>query len=61
VTRNFLDLSDMLVVSRRLGHSSLSLTADTYTQVLNEVQLEAAELIARSDRRYALQRRAVEV
>lgn len=37
---------DMVVVSRRLGHSSLSLTADTYTHVLPEVQREAAELIA---------------
>jgi integrase len=37
---------DMLVVSRRLGHSSLSLTADTYTRVLPEVQRQAAELVA---------------
>jgi integrase len=36
----------MLVVSLRLGHSSLVLTADTYTQVLPEVQRQAAELVA---------------
>jgi integrase len=37
---------DMLVVSRHLGHSSLSLTADTYTRVLPEVSRQAAELVA---------------
>jgi integrase len=37
---------DMLVVSRHLGHSSLALTADTYTRVLPEVSREAAELVA---------------
>jgi integrase len=37
---------DMLVVSRHLGHSSLALTADTYTRVLPEVARQAAELVA---------------
>jgi integrase len=37
---------DMLVVSRHLGHSSLALTADTYTRVLPEVSKQAAELVA---------------
>ncbi len=37
---------DLLVVSRRPGHSSLALTADTYTRVLPETQREAAELVA---------------
>ena len=37
---------DMLVVSRHLGHSSLALTADTYTRVLPEVSRQAAELAA---------------
>jgi integrase len=37
---------DMLVVSRHLGHSSLALTADTYTRVLPEVSRQAAELVA---------------
>jgi hypothetical protein len=37
---------DVLVVSRRLVHSSVSLTTDTYTQVLPEVQRQAAELVA---------------
>ncbi len=37
---------DLLVVSRRLGHSSLALTADTYTRVLPEVSRQAAELVA---------------
>lgn len=37
---------DATVVSKRLGHSSISLTLDTYTQVLPEVAQEAADLIA---------------
>ena len=37
---------DLLVVSRHLGHSSLALTADTYTRVLPEVSRQAAELVA---------------
>ena len=37
---------DLLVVSRHLGHSSLSLTADTYTRVLPEVSRQAVELVA---------------
>jgi hypothetical protein len=37
----------MKVVQERLGHSSMALTADTYTPVLPSVAAEAAELIAR--------------
>lgn len=42
---------DMLVVSRHLGHSSLALTADTYTRVLPDVSRQAAELVAAMVRR----------
>jgi integrase len=38
---------DITVVSRRLGHSRSSFTADTYVQVLPEVEQEAADLIAK--------------
>ena len=37
---------DMTVVQRRLGHSTLALTSDTYTRVLPKVAREAAELVA---------------
>jgi integrase len=37
---------DITIVSKRLGHSRSSFTADTYTRVLPEVDQEAAELIA---------------
>ncbi len=37
----------MKVVQERLGHSSMVLTADTYTHVLPEVHAEAADLVAR--------------
>jgi integrase len=37
---------DVTIVSKRLGHSRSSFTADTYTRVLPQVDLEAAELIA---------------
>lgn len=36
----------MKVVQERLGHSSMALTADTYTHVLPTVAAEAAELVA---------------
>ncbi|GAC1324670.1 MAG: hypothetical protein NVSMB13_06480 [Mycobacteriales bacterium] len=36
----------LTVVSRQLGHSSIALTADTYTQVLPQVSRDAAELVA---------------
>ncbi|HEX2809456.1 MAG TPA: tyrosine-type recombinase/integrase, partial [Kineosporiaceae bacterium] len=36
----------MKVVSESLGHSSLSITADTYTSVLPEVAKAAAEAVA---------------
>jgi integrase len=39
--------TDMKVVQEMLGHSSLSLTSDTYTSVLPEVAHEAAEAAAR--------------
>ena len=35
------------VVQERLGHSSITLTADTYTHVLPEVSRAAADLVAR--------------
>ncbi|MEV0900370.1 hypothetical protein [Actinoplanes sp. NPDC049802] len=37
----------MKVVQEMLGHSTLNLTADTYTSVLPEVAREAAEAAAR--------------
>jgi integrase len=37
---------DVTVVSKRLGHSRSSFTADTYTRVLPQVDQQAAELIA---------------
>jgi integrase len=37
---------EMVVVSRQLGHSSLSITADTYTHVLPAVATDAAERVA---------------
>jgi integrase len=37
---------EMVVVSRQLGHSSLSITADTYTHVLPVVAADAAERVA---------------
>ena len=36
----------MKVVSEQLGHSSLAITADTYTNVLPEVGQAAAEAVA---------------
>lgn len=45
---------DMLVVSRHLGHSSLALTADTYTGVLPELSKQATELVAAMVRQAAL-------
>ena len=36
----------MTVLSKRLGHSRSSFTADTYARVLPEVDQGAAELIA---------------
>ena len=36
----------MKVVSEQLGHSSLAITADTYTSVLPAVATEAAEAVA---------------
>lgn len=36
----------MKVVQDRLGHSSMALTADTYTHVLPEVAQQTAELVA---------------
>ena len=35
------------VVSQRLGHSSIKVTADVYTHVIDSVDREAAELVAR--------------
>lgn len=37
----------MKVVQERLGHSTMALTADTYTHVMPKVRADAAELIAR--------------
>ncbi|MEU0156986.1 hypothetical protein [Micromonospora fulviviridis] len=37
----------MKVVQEMLGHSSYALTADTYTAVLPELAMEAAEATAR--------------
>ena len=37
----------MKVIQERLGHSSIALTADTYTHVLPDVASEAAAIIAR--------------
>ena len=34
-----------IIVSKRLGHSKVSVTLDTYGHVMNELQHEAAELI----------------
>ena len=42
---------DVTIVSKRLGHSRSSFTADAYTRVLPEVDREAAELIAAMVRR----------
>lgn len=42
---------DVVVVSRRLGHSSTSLTRDTYQHVMPEQAREAAELVASLYRR----------
>ncbi|GIF09499.1 site-specific integrase [Actinoplanes siamensis] len=39
--------TDMKVVQEMLGHSSLSLTSDTYTSVLPEVARRAVEAAAR--------------
>ena len=39
--------ANLKVVSEMLGHSSISITADTYTSVLPEVAREAAEAAAR--------------
>jgi len=36
----------MALVSQRLGHSSIAITADTYTQILPQVARDAAELVA---------------
>ena len=36
----------LLMMSRRLGHSSLSITADTYSHVLPAADQEAADQIA---------------
>ena len=35
----------IIIVSRRLGHARVSITLDTYTHLLPEVQSEAASLI----------------
>jgi integrase len=35
----------IIVVSRRLGHSRVSITVDTYSHLLPEIQSEAAEVI----------------
>ena len=49
---------DMKVVSETLGHSTVGLTADTYTSVYTEVASAAAEatanLIPRSPRRHVI-------
>jgi integrase len=37
---------DITVVSKRLGHSRSSFTADTYTRVLPQVDQNAADLVA---------------
>ncbi len=37
---------DLTVVSRRLGHSTIALTADTYTRVLASVSRDAADRVA---------------
>jgi hypothetical protein len=39
--------TDLKTVQAMLGHSSIVLTADTYTSVLHELQITAAEAIAR--------------
>ena len=39
--------TEMKVVQEMLGHSSISLTSDTYTSVLPELAREAAEAAAR--------------
>jgi integrase-like protein len=39
--------AEMKVVQEMLGHSSITLTSDTYTSVLPEVAREAAEAAAR--------------
>jgi integrase len=36
----------LLVMSRRLGHSSLAITADTYSHILPQVDQEAADRTA---------------
>ena len=35
----------VIIVSKRLGHSKVSVTLDTYGHLINELQDEAAELI----------------
>jgi integrase len=35
----------IIVVSRRLGHSRASITLDTYSHLIPEIQSEAAEII----------------
>ncbi len=49
--------ADMKVVQEMLGHSSITITSDTYTSVLPEVPKKAAEdaarLVPRQDRRTA--------
>jgi integrase len=37
---------DLLVMSRRLGHSSVKVTADVYSHVVEELDHEAANLTA---------------
>jgi integrase len=44
-----MDGEDLLVVSRRLGHSTIKLTADTYAHVTPE---RAGEVAGRFDRMF---------
>jgi integrase len=37
---------DLAVVSNRLGHSSISITSDTYSRLLEGVGRQAAERVA---------------
>jgi integrase len=39
--------ADIKTISKQLGHSSIAITADTYTEVFEEVDLAAAEAAAR--------------
>jgi integrase len=39
---------DLKVISRRLGHSTITITADLYTHVVNQLDIDAAELMQRA-------------